>query len=197
MEGTPKEYSPEEKAELQQSRILSDAELIKNGAKFIPDSNGEPVLEVPSEIQNSLEVRRQATESQKLLKIIKKTGPIYGNSAMMGPRTRYPVESLSGLYNRGISIYTSRFNPSSGEEVDRGAAGNLEYGVSVTLEDDEKGLPYFMIHRTTYIINSSKGPRSDYSKKCYSFKEYYDALKPEEKEKGEALGKELESYLEG
>jgi hypothetical protein len=50
-------YEPteEEKAKIQESRTLSDADLIKEGAKFVPNLDGEPRLDVTKEQVNYAE----------------------------------------------------------------------------------------------------------------------------------------------
>ncbi|MFH0804132.1 MAG: hypothetical protein V1896_00845 [Candidatus Zambryskibacteria bacterium] len=59
------EFSPEEKAELQTERTLSDAELIDSGAKYVPDSKGEPVLEITEEQKEKLEKIHNPDGSEK------------------------------------------------------------------------------------------------------------------------------------
>lgn len=44
-EGTPK-YTPEQIAELEKSRTISDAELLKGGAEYVVDEKGEKRLEI-------------------------------------------------------------------------------------------------------------------------------------------------------
>ncbi len=44
MEGAPKQYTKEEIAELEKSRTISDAELLKNGAEYMIGDNGEKEL---------------------------------------------------------------------------------------------------------------------------------------------------------
>ena len=47
-----KTFKPEEIAKNQESRTLSDAELIKGGARYVPTESGEPRLEVTREQRN-------------------------------------------------------------------------------------------------------------------------------------------------
>ncbi len=60
-------FSPIQKADMEQNRALSDAELVKKeGAKFEPDSKGEPVLKVTeAQIQNIKEERDLAEDSKE------------------------------------------------------------------------------------------------------------------------------------
>lgn len=71
----------------------------------------------------------------------------------------------------------------SGKEIERSGR------VRVRLFVRDHLLPRIIIDRSGI---SGAADSSD----CYSFQEYYDSLLPEEREKGEALGKELESYIE-
>lgn len=55
-EGAPK-YTPEQIAELEKSRIISDAELLKGGAEYMVDENGEKRgLSITEEKQDSLQI---------------------------------------------------------------------------------------------------------------------------------------------
>lgn len=45
----PKQYTPEEIAELEKSRTISDAELLKDGAEYKVDEKGEKMLVIDKE----------------------------------------------------------------------------------------------------------------------------------------------------
>lgn len=49
----PKQYTPEEIAEMEKTRTISDAELLKEGAKYVVDEKGEKRLE-PTGLQKNL-----------------------------------------------------------------------------------------------------------------------------------------------
>lgn len=81
-----KQPTPEEIAKNQEARTLSDAELIKGGARYVPTESGEPRLEVTREQRNEAkkemvqdyETTRRQNMSEKEIKIemeqkIKKT----------------------------------------------------------------------------------------------------------------------------
>ncbi len=51
----PKQYTPEEIAEMEKSRTISDAELLKGGAEYIVSEEGEKVLHATEEQINQVE----------------------------------------------------------------------------------------------------------------------------------------------
>jgi hypothetical protein len=181
MEGTPNEYTPEEKAKLQQSRTLSDADLIKGGAVFIPSSNGEPVLNVTEGQKLGIKEKQEydsaellwrkspesLLETQKLAKILEKIKVEWIDHT-------FPLILHSIGYTSGRAIKIS----SNDERTYVGYHYYREDGMSTVVIIDRRGeYPHSVV-------------------KCYSLQEFYNNLRPEEKEKGVALGKKLESYLD-
>lgn len=93
---------------------------------------------------------------------------------------------------KGRSIYKEAFS-----------LGHHETLISLQSNDPSEysrgGLPYIGITRKYMTENTEYSDgyqHNDETTRCYSLQEFYDNLKPEEKGNGEALGKELESYLE-
>ncbi|GEM_PF-4987552 len=204
-------FTPEEKAKLTESRTISDAELILgnkgrnefpiDSAKFVPSSNGEPRLEVTDKQMENIR-NRENPDSQKILLLLNKIKPRNDLSPSTGYSAyRGGVEKFWPLVFRGgFPIRNEHADYSTVHYSGSGFGGGGSHPVestTVTLEDNEKR-PYINIERTHYDTSRGLNGKKDKVEnvECYSFQEYYDALLPEEKEKGEALGKELESLLE-
>ncbi|KKQ52065.1 MAG: hypothetical protein US70_C0011G0017 [Parcubacteria group bacterium GW2011_GWD2_38_11] len=199
------EPTPEQKAELQKSRTLSDAELIKNGADYVPDSKGEPVLNVDfTEGKMKVLVERAHPEVEKLTKLFKKIRPSFITSATMG----------STSSTKGVAEFQDMFSYYRGDyerELERDTAmGRKIYEAKLGGEDSkdykrtrvyfrdiqESKVPCIVIKRSRERDTWGNTETSSYSlKECYSIEDFYNNLKPEEKDEGEALGKELEGYL--
>ena len=69
MEGTPKQYTNEEIAEMERSRTVSDAELLKNGAEYKVDDRDEKRLEVTDKQIQEIKHKRIDDLDQDIKKI--------------------------------------------------------------------------------------------------------------------------------
>lgn len=61
----PKQYTPEEMAELEKSRTISDAELLKGGAEYEVDENGGKKLRVTKEQEIGLDAEHRGELERK------------------------------------------------------------------------------------------------------------------------------------
>ena len=59
----PKQYTPEEIAEMEKNRTISDANLLRNEAKYVVNEGGEKVLQVEKESADM--IRKDFEESEK------------------------------------------------------------------------------------------------------------------------------------
>jgi len=172
------EPTPEQKAKLQTSRTLSDAALINHGAKFAPDSTGEPVLEVTENQINEAKIvmMRETPESQQLIKLFN----MFGRNNEMHSDVRGPEISrdYNGDYNNPRHYRTNVYFEKN------------ETDPSINMRG---GRPYIAIKRT--VSGKNSWDETNNVQPCYSLEEYYKNLRDSEKEKGEALGKNWERLL--
>lgn len=86
----PKQYTPEEIAELEKSRTISDAELLKDGAEYVVGEGGEKQL--------------NATEQQK--KEIFETGNLTDEEQLQIDKVKEMISSQSLRRDDGVHIYS-------------------------------------------------------------------------------------------
>ena len=65
---SPKKYTPEEIADLEKSRTISDTELLKDGAKYEIDEEGNKHLSATDEQIKSIEKNKEWQDSVKHLR---------------------------------------------------------------------------------------------------------------------------------
>lgn len=137
-----------------------------------------------------------SSESQRLLKIFENMGA-KGKYATLND-----VEILNTKPREGSpehsKLVAGSLSMGMGETMPAGENAN------VSLHTEGSDRPYIAINRhrisSRYSNVHTKDPEivseTNVSSKvkCYTLQEFYDNLRPEEKEKGEAWGKELESF---
>lgn len=106
----PKQYTPEEIAQLEKSRTISDAELLKGGAEYAVNEKGEKRLEVSKKQLSRLEFSKEAQDLSlnRLYKMIDEKEIISGDRIIIkhyindeGNKMEY---SDKGIYvNVGVS----------------------------------------------------------------------------------------------
>jgi hypothetical protein len=175
-------FTPEEKAEMQQNRTLSDARLIMAGAHYAPDFNGEPIL-----VLTEKQTRRESNDSPDLIKIFEQIRPGYSEDITWGNDNRGNKISI-WIIKKGIEIFEKKWSYVHAYDYKQDRSSYC--CTRVLLIDD--GVPYICIQRESG--NNIYGGRCR-NTDCYSLKEFYDNLAENEKEEGEKLGKKLEGYL--
>lgn len=218
------ELTPEKKAELQQSRALSDAELINDGAQFIPDSNGELILNVDTEKgRGSVLVKRESPDAQKLIKLFRNTRPSFFRSPTSGILVVDGDKSSKDLF----SYYNYKSEAERGDDTAEGRQIAKTFVEKVTrvedigddydgpflvekkydkysvtnvyFRDSENKVPCIVIRRSEMLVGPSRFDENIEFKvelvECGSLEEFYSKLTSEEKEKGEELGRKFEKFL--
>ena len=200
--------TPEQKASQQQSRTLSDAKLIENGARYIPNLNGEPILTINLIKSNTdIIIKRESPEARKMIELFEKLRPVYSGFNVV--RLVKGVAKYKELFSNerdsapGKTIYESpKKQVSVSKYSERGAYSvkcESYLRTNIFFSDSEKEIPCIIIKRSD-ILQSIYTTNIEESgiklTRCYSTEEFYNNLTSEEKKGGEKLGKELENYLE-
>lgn len=140
----PKQYTPEEIAQLEKSRTISDAELLKGGAEYSINEKGEKENLLATDEQK-YEVNGNQGRLERLLSMIKESGIHHGD--------RITVDTPGSLFNanyRGVDtgnmiliVSHGNLDDSQVFKIPLSRVVSVEQGETEGLKDvDERGVVF-------------------------------------------------------
>ena len=133
---SPKKYTPEEIADLEKSRTISDTELLKDGAKYEIDEEGNKHLSATDEQIKSIEKNKEWQDSVKLLRSL--NGDELIKLTFQEPRLGM-YHDASGTKSSGLFRFKEYFGHYTGDFIVIGAGNIFVWNiVKAELVDEEK-----------------------------------------------------------